>query len=111
MKEVLTRRYSRLLEEKEPLPDLILVDGGKGQISAALEALTALGIADKVSLLGLAERLEDIYRPNDPLPLYVDKKSETQRVLQHLREEAHRFGITHHRKLRSKGTIKTELTK
>lgn len=110
MKEVLTRRYSRLLEEGAPLPDLILVDGGKGQISAAFEALTAMGIADKVSLLGLAERLEDIYRPNDPLPLYVDKKSETQRVLQHLRDEAHRFGITHHRNLRSKGTIKTELT-
>lgn len=110
MKEVLTRRYSRLLEEGLPLPDLILVDGGKGQISAAMEALTAMDIADKVSLLGLAERLEDIYRPGDPLPLYVDKKSETQRVLQHLRDEAHRFGITHHRKLRSKGTIKTELT-
>ncbi len=110
MKEVLTRRYSRLLEEGAPLPDLILVDGGKGQISAAMEALTRLGIADKVSLLGLAERLEDIYRPGDSIPLFVDKKSETQRVLQHLRDEAHRFGITHHRKWREKGTIKTELT-
>lgn len=110
MKEVLTRRYTRLMNEGKPLPDLILVDGGKGQISAALEALTAMGIADKVSLLGLAERLEDIYRPNDPLPLYVDKKSETQRVLQHLRDEAHRFGITRYRKLHGKGLVQTELT-
>ncbi|MBO4282766.1 MAG: excinuclease ABC subunit C [Bacteroidales bacterium] len=110
MKEVLTRRYSRLLSEEKPLPDLILVDGGKGQISAALEALEALGIADKVSLLGLAERLEDIYRPHDPVPLYVDKKSETQRVLQHLRDEAHRFGITRYRKLHGKGLVQTELT-
>ena len=110
MKEVLTRRYTRLMEEGIPLPDLILVDGGKGQISAALEALEAMGIADKVSLLGLAERLEDIYRPNDPVPLCVDKKSETQRVLQHLRDEAHRFGITRYRKLHSKGLVNTELT-
>ncbi len=110
MKEVLTRRYTRLQEEGKPLPDLILVDGGKGQISAAMEALTAMGIADKVSLLGLAERLEDIYRPNDPVPLCVDKKSETQRVLQHLRDEAHRFGITRYRKLHGKGLVNTELT-
>lgn len=110
MKEVLTRRYSRLLSEKKPLPDLILIDGGKGQISAAVEALEKLGILEQVSVLGLAERLEDIYRPGDSLPLYVDKKSETQRVLQHLRDEAHRFGITHYRKLHSKGLVKTELT-
>ena len=110
MKEVLTRRYSRLLNEEKPLPDLILIDGGKGQISAAVEALEKLGIMDRVSVLGLAERLEDIYRPGDSLPLYVDKKSETQRVLQHLRDEAHRFGITHYRKLHSKGLVKTELT-
>ena len=110
MKEVLTRRYSRLLAEEKPLPDLILIDGGKGQISAAVEALEKLGILERVSVLGLAERLEDIYRPGDSLPLYVDKKSETQRVLQHLRDEAHRFGITHYRKLHGKGLVKTELT-
>ena len=110
MKEVLTRRYSRLLAEEKPLPDLILIDGGKGQISAAVEALEKLGIMERVSVLGLAERLEDIYRPGDSLPLYVDKKSETQRVLQHLRDEAHRFGITHYRKLHGKGLVKTELT-
>ena len=110
MKEVLTRRYSRLLAEEKPLPDLILIDGGKGQISAAVEALEKLGILERVSVLGLAERLEDIYRPGESIPLYVDKKSETQRVLQHLRDEAHRFGITHYRKLHGKGLVKTELT-
>lgn len=110
MREVIYRRYKRLLDENQPLPDLILVDGGKGQLSAAVESLQELGIFDKVPILGIAKRLEDLFRPGDPYPLAVNKKSETQRVLQHLRDEAHRFGITHHRKRREKSTIKTELT-
>lgn len=110
MTEVITRRYSRLLEEEQPLPDLIVVDGGKGQISAAYAVLQKMGLADKIPLLGIAERLEDIYRPNDSLPLFVDKKSETQRVIQHLRDEAHRFAISHHRKRRDKSMMQTELT-
>ncbi|MDR1878903.1 MAG: excinuclease ABC subunit UvrC [Bacteroidales bacterium] len=110
MAEAITRRYSRLMEEGSPLPDLLLVDGGKGQISAAYAVLKELKLEDKIPLLGIAKRLEEIYRPNDPLPLYVDKKSETQRIIQHLRDEAHRFGITHHRKRRDKTMKQTELT-
>jgi excinuclease ABC subunit C len=89
---------------------MILIDGGKGQVSAVYTVLEQLGIENKVALFGIAERLEEVFRPKDPLPLYIDKKSETQYVLQHLRDEAHRFGITHHRKLRSNETFKTELT-
>lgn len=110
MKEVFLRRYSRLLEEKSPLPDLIVVDGGKGQLSAAYEILCDLKIQDKVSIIGIAKRLEEIFKPFDSIPLYIDKKSETLRIIQHLRDEAHRFGITHHRVKREKDTIKTELT-
>lgn len=110
MAEALTRRYGRLIEENKPLPDLIVVDGGKGQVSAAYEVLKALHLETTIPLLGIAKRLEEIYRPNDPIPLYVDKKSETQRIIQHLRDEAHRFGITHHRKLREKALLQTELT-
>lgn len=110
MKEVFLRRYSRLLEEKSPLPDLIVVDGGKGQLSAAYEILCDLKIQDKVSIIGIAKRLEEIFKPFDSIPLYIDKKSETLRIIQHLRDEAHRFGITHHRAKREKDTIKTELT-
>lgn len=110
MQEVIHRRYSRLLKEKADLPNLIVVDGGKGQVSAAYEILEKLGIEDRISLVGIAKRLEEIYRPNDSLALFINKKSETQRVLQQLRDEAHRFGITHHRNLRSHALIKTELT-
>jgi len=110
MQEILERRYKRLLNENKPLPDLILVDGGKGQVSAAYKTLTVLGIEEKVSLLGIAKRLEEVFRPLDPIPLFINKKSETQRILQHLRDEAHRFGITHHRNKRSKAAFKTELT-
>ncbi|HOF17095.1 MAG TPA: excinuclease ABC subunit UvrC [Bacteroidales bacterium] len=110
MQEVVYRRYSKLLKEKLPLPDMIFIDGGKGQVSAVYTVLEQLGIENKVALFGIAERLEEVFRPKDPLPLYIDKKSETQYVLQHLRDEAHRFGITHHRKLRSNETFKTELT-
>ncbi len=110
MKEAISRRYSRLLEENKPLPQLIVVDGGKGQLSAAVEALKELKIYTKLAIVGIAKRLEEIYYPNDPLPLYIDKKSETLKVIQHMRDEAHRFGITHHRQRRDKGTLKTSLT-
>lgn len=102
MKEVLTRRYSRLLDEGQPLPQLIVVDGGKGQLSSAVEALEQLGLRGVIAVVGIAKRLEEIYFPGDSVPLYIDKNSESLRVIQHLRDEAHRFGITHHRNRRSK---------
>jgi excinuclease ABC subunit C len=92
------------------LPQLIIVDGGKGQLSSAMESINKLGLHGKVAVIGIAKKLEEIYYPGDSLPLYIDKKSETLRIIQQLRDEAHRFGITHHRKRREKGTIKTELT-
>lgn len=104
MKEVLTRRYTRLMQEcPEDLPQLIVVDGGKGQLSAAVEALESIGLRGVISLVGIAKRLEEIYFPGDSIPLYIDKNSETLKVVQHMRDEAHRFGITHHRNRRSKG--------
>lgn len=109
MKEVITRRYSRLMQEGEDLPQLIVVDGGKGQLSAAVEALDAIGLRGTISIVGIAKRLEEIYFPGDSVPLYIDKTSETLRVVQHLRDEAHRFGITFHRDLRSKGQIHSRL--
>ena len=102
MKEVLTRRYTRLVNEGEELPQLIVVDGGKGQLSAAVEALDAMGLRGVIAVAGIAKRLEEIYFPGDSIPLYIDKNSETLRVVQHMRDEAHRFGITHHRNRRSK---------
>jgi excinuclease ABC subunit C len=110
MREVIFRRYARLLKEEAPLPNLIVVDGGKGQISAAYSALQQLHLEEKIPLIGIAKRLEEIYRPNDPIPLYIDKKSETQRIIQHMRDEAHRFGIMHHRHKRDKNVTQTELT-
>lgn len=109
MKEVLTRRYSRLLEEKAPLPQLIVIDGGKGQLSAAVEVLDELGLRGKITVIGIAKKLEEIFYPGDSLPLYIDKRSETLKVIQHMRNEAHRFGITHYRKRHQKDLIKTEL--
>ena len=106
MKEVLTRRYTRLMEEGEGLPQLIVVDGGKGQLSAAVEALDDMGLRGTIAVVGIAKRLEEIYFPGDSIPLYIDKNSESLRIVQHLRDEAHRFGITHHRNRRSKGQIK-----
>ena len=103
MKEVLTRRYTRLVNEGKGLPQLIVVDGGKGQLSAAVEALDEMGLRGTIAVVGIAKRLEEIYFPGDSIPLYVDKNSETLRVVQQLRDEAHRFGITHHRNRRSKG--------
>ncbi len=102
MKEVLTRRYTRLRDEGEELPQLVVVDGGKGQLSAAVEALDAMGLRGVIAVAGIAKRLEEIYFPGDSIPLYIDKNSETLRVVQHMRDEAHRFGITHHRNRRSK---------
>lgn len=105
MKEVLTRRYSRLVQEGQGLPQLIVVDGGKGQLSSAVEALDELGLRGTIAVVGIAKRLEEIYFPGDSVPLYIDKNSETLRVIQHLRDEAHRFGITHHRNRRSKSAL------
>ena len=109
MKEVLTRRYTRLLNEGEELPQLVVVDGGKGQLSAAVEAFDEMGIRGRVALVGIAKRLEEIYFPGDSVPLYIDKNSESLKVIQHLRDEAHRFGITHHRNRRSKGQTVSQL--
>jgi excinuclease ABC subunit C len=109
MEEVIYRRYKRVLEEKLEMPQLIVVDGGKGQLSSAVTSLEKLGLRGKITIIGIAKKLEEIYFPGDNLPLYLDKRSETLRVIQHIRDEAHRFGITHHRKKRAKGTIKTEL--
>jgi len=110
MEEVIYRRYSRLQQEGKPLPDLIVVDGGKGQLSSAVASLKKLGLFGKITILGIAKKLEELYFPNDPIPLYLDKTGETLKIIQHLRDEAHRFGITHHRSKRDKGTLKTELT-
>ena len=109
MEEVVFRRYKRLLEEDEPLPQLIVIDGGKGQLSSALKSLDILGLRGKIAIIGIAKRLEEIYFPGDSIPLYLDKKSESLKIIQQLRNEAHRFGITFHRKLRSKGAINSEL--
>ena len=111
MEEVVYRRYKRLLEEKQPLPQLIIIDGGKGQLSSAVKALEDLNLRGKLAIVGIAKRLEEIYVPNDPLPLYIDKKSPSLILAQQLRNEAHRFAITFHRKLRSKGNLESEFQK
>ena len=110
MEEIIFRRYSRLLNEKKSLPQLIVVDGGKGQLSSAVRSLEKLNLRGKIAIIGIAKRLEEIYFPGDSIPIYIDKKSETLKLIQHMRDEAHRFGITHHRKQFEKGTIKTVLT-
>lgn len=110
MQEVVYRRYSRLKAEEKPLPDLIVIDGGKGQLSAAQETLRALGLSDKIKMIGVAKRLEEIFFPGESIPLFLDRRSETLKVLQQIRDEAHRFGITHHRNKRSKSTFRTQLT-
>jgi excinuclease ABC subunit C len=109
MEEIIYRRYKRLLDEEKPLPQLIVVDGGKGQLSSALLSLEKLGLKGKITIIGIAKKLEEIYYPNDPLPMYLDKKSETLRVIQQLRDEAHRFGITHHRRRREKAVMAPQL--
>jgi excinuclease ABC subunit C len=109
MTEVVYRRYKRLLDEEQPLPQLVIVDGGKGQLSSAVAALEKLGLRSKLPVIGIAKRLEEIYFPGDRIPVYIDKKSETLKIIQHMRDEAHRFGITHHRNRRQKGSLKSEL--
>jgi excinuclease ABC subunit C len=110
MEEIVHRRYKRVLEEQGELPQLIIIDGGKGQLNAALNSLERLGLRNRVAVIGIAKKLEEIYYPNDPLPMFLNKKSESLKLIQQVRNEAHRFGITHHRKRREKGTLKTELT-
>ncbi len=109
MEEVIYRRYLRLREEEQPLPQLIVIDGGKGQLAAAMTSIEKLGLKGKIAVISIAKRLEEIYYPGDSVPMYIDKKSETLRIIQHMRNEAHRFGITHHRKRRSKGAISSGL--
>lgn len=110
MEEIIHRRYKRLLEEKSPLPQLIIIDGGKGQLSAALKSMETLGLKGKITIIGIAKKLEEIYYPGDTLPMYLDKKSETLKLIQQMRDEAHRFGITHHRRKREKGAFRPVLT-
>ena len=109
MREIIYRRYHHLLEVGESLPQLIVVDGGKGQLSAAVSSLDSLGLRGKIAIIGIAERLEEIYFPEDSTPLYLDKNSESLRLIQYLRDEAHRFGITHHRNKRSKQQVASAL--
>ncbi|WP_432672438.1 excinuclease ABC subunit UvrC [Flavobacterium sp. SM2513] len=109
MEEVVYRRYKRLLDENEPLPQLIIIDGGKGQLSSALKSLDALELRGKIAIIGIAKRLEELFYPGDSVPLYLDKKSETLKIIQMLRNEAHRFGITHHRDKRSKSALNSSM--
>jgi excinuclease ABC subunit C len=109
MEEVVYRRYKRLLDENQSLPQLIIIDGGKGQLSSALKSIDDLGLRGKIAIIGIAKRLEELFYPGDSVPLYLDKKSETLKIIQHLRNEAHRFGITHHRDKRSKTALQTTM--
>ena len=109
MEEVVYRRYKRLLDEKEPLPQLIIIDGGKGQLSSSLKSLDKLGLRGQIAIIGIAKRLEELFYPDDPIPLYLDKKTETLKIIQQLRNEAHRFGITFHRNKRSKEALNTSM--
>lgn len=111
MEEVVYRRYKRLLDEEKPLPQLIVIDGGKGQLSSAMKSISKLGLENKITVIGIAKKLEEIYFPNDSVPLYINKKSESLKVIQQIRNEAHRFALTLHRNLRSKNFLGTELTK
>ncbi len=110
MEEVVHRRYKRLLDEEQELPQLIVIDGGKGQLSSALKSLDVLGLRGKIAIIGIAKRLEEIYYPGDSIPLYLDKKSESLKIIQQLRNEAHRFGISHHRNKRSKTAIQSDFS-
>lgn len=110
MEEVVMRRYKRLLAEDQPLPQLVIIDGGKGQLSSAMKSIDELGLRGQITVIGIAKKLEEIYFPGDSIPVYIDKRSESLKIIQHLRNEAHRFGITHHRNKRSKNALGTELT-
>ena len=109
MREVINRRYTRLVKENRTMPDLIIIDGGKGQLSAAINALEAIDLSDKIPIIGIAKRLEEIFFPGDQFPIYIDKKSEALKLIQFMRNEAHRFGIQHHRKRREITMIESEL--
>jgi excinuclease ABC subunit C len=111
MEEVVYRRYKRLLDENQSLPQLIVIDGGKGQLSSALKSLKKLNLHNQIAIIGIAKKLEEIYFPNDPFPLHIDKKSESLKVIQYIRNEAHRFGVTHHRKKRAKTSVQSSLDK
>jgi excinuclease ABC subunit C len=110
MEEIVYRRYKRLLDEKTDLPDLVVIDGGKGQLSSAIQALKKLNVYGQLPIVGIAKRLEEIYFPNDEFPIHISKKSESLKLLQHIRNEAHRFAITFHRSKRSKGAISSALS-
>lgn len=109
MREAIYRRYSRLIQEEQPLPQLLIIDGGKGQLSSAMESLDLLGLRGKIAVIGIAKRLEEIFFPGDSIPIYLDKRSESMKIIQHLRNEAHRYGLSKHRQRRSKGAIHSEL--
>jgi len=109
MEEVVYRRYKRLLDENQPLPQLIIIDGGKGQLSSSLKSLDKLNLRGEIAIIGIAKRLEELFYPDDPIPLYLDKKTETLKIIQQLRNEAHRFGITFHRNKRSKEALNTSM--
>jgi len=111
MEEVVYRRYKRLMDEEKPLPQLLVIDGGKGQLNAAFKSLKQLGLENEIPVIGIAKRLEEIYKPGDPYPLAIDKKSETLKLIQHIRDEAHRFGLKHHRGKRVKQSLSNELEK
>jgi excinuclease ABC subunit C len=110
MEEVVFRRYRRLIEENQPLPQVVIIDGGKGQLSSAMKSIDKLGLRGQITVIGIAKKLEEIYFPGDSIPVYIDKRSESLKIIQHLRNEAHRFGITHHRNKRSKNALNSELT-
>jgi excinuclease ABC subunit C len=109
MREIISRRYTRQLEEQQPLPQLVIIDGGKGQLASATQTLEILGLRGKISLIGIAKKLEEIYFTDDPVPVYLDKKSESLKLIQQLRDEAHRFGIAFHHAKRSSGFTTSEL--
>jgi excinuclease ABC subunit C len=109
MEEAVYRRYKRMIDEEQKLPQLVIIDGGKGQLSSAMKSIEKLGLNGKMAVIGIAKRLEELYYPDDSLPLYIDKKSETLKLIQKLRDEAHRFGLSFHRKLRSKSALVSEL--
>jgi excinuclease ABC subunit C len=109
MEEIVYRRYKRMIDENLKLPQLVIIDGGKGQLSSAMKSLDKLGLKDKMTIIGIAKKLEEIYFPGDPVPLYLDKNSISLKIIQQLRNEAHRFGINFHREKRSSGMIKSEL--
>jgi excinuclease ABC subunit C len=109
MEEIVFRRYRRMIEENQKLPQLVIIDGGKGQLSSAMKSIDKLGLRNKITIIGIAKKLEEIYFPGDSIPIYLDKNSISLKIIQHLRNEAHRFGINFHRDKRSSDMIKSDL--